>query len=130
MVWVNRVSVECHWSYQYWDFLKENSILTLAVNCLKTLCCLNMGQTRFYDFGELFASGSDLIQWNSVCLLDWHSNFPLARKQILLTKIKQDEGARFMYGVTRSYKYKQGFFHILSFREKLSFPASLVLPRK
>ena len=42
MVWVNRVSVECHWSYKYWDFLKENSILTLAVNCLKTLCCLNM----------------------------------------------------------------------------------------
>ena len=75
MVWVNRVSVECHWSYQYWDFLKDNSILTPAVSVVSQFYAL-LCKRLFYDFGEIFASGNDLIQWNSVCLLDWHSNFP------------------------------------------------------
>ena len=75
MVWVNRVSVECHWSYQYWDFLKDNSILTPAVSVVSQFYAL-LCKRLFYDFGEIFASGNDLIQWSSVCLLDWHSNFP------------------------------------------------------
>ena len=75
MVWVNRVSVKCHWSYQYWDFLKDNSILTPAVSVVSQFYAL-LCKRLFYDFGEIFASGNDLIQWNSVCLLDWHSNFP------------------------------------------------------
>ena len=131
MVWVNRVSVECHWSYQYWDFLKDNSILTPAVSVVSQFYAL-LCKRLFYDFGEIFASGNDLIQWNSVCLLDWHSNFP--GKQILLNIDKSRPCRKKMFvewsGVSLRVPLDKCFLHIYTFRVKLSSPVSLVLPRK